>query len=109
MRSAAASPEGIPLEEALRHLVAESGTQFDPKIVEYFKRLPVQDLAEVSQIGEPVAADARSLTFPAPRPLPACPALLSPAFPFPPNGVESPIISRLPGEDGNPTLQRDGL
>jgi len=44
------------LEEALRRLVAESGTQFDTKIVEYFKRLPVQDLAEVSQIVEPVAA-----------------------------------------------------
>ena len=56
MRGAAASPEGMPVEEALRRLVAESGTQFDAKVLEYFKRLPVQDLAEFSQIVEPVAA-----------------------------------------------------
>src|SRR5713226_8091851 len=34
IRGAAASSEGMLLEEALRRLVAESGTQFDPKVVE---------------------------------------------------------------------------
>jgi len=45
--------QGLPVEEAMRRLWADSGTQFDPKIVESFVRLAVQELPEVSQIVEP--------------------------------------------------------
>ena len=45
--------QGLPVEEAMRRLRADSGTQFDPKIVESFVRLAVQELPEVSQIVEP--------------------------------------------------------
>jgi len=48
--------QGVPVEEALRRLAADSGTQFDAGIVKHFSRLAVQDLPEVSQIVEPVAA-----------------------------------------------------
>ncbi len=48
--------QGMPVEEALRRMAADSGAQFDPRIVEHFKRLAVQDLDEVSQIIEPIAA-----------------------------------------------------
>ena len=48
--------QGLPVEEAMRRLRADSGTQFDPKIVESFVRLAVQELPEVSQIVEPTLA-----------------------------------------------------
>jgi len=45
--------KGMPVEEALRRLHADSGTQFDAAIVEKFSHLAVQELPEISQIHEP--------------------------------------------------------
>ena len=51
----------LPLEETLRRLKAASGTQFDPEIVQYFSRLAVHELPQVSQIAEP-SSSALSLS-----------------------------------------------
>lgn len=48
--------KGLPVEEAFRRLRADSGTQFDAKIVELFTRIAMNDLSEVSQIAEPLSA-----------------------------------------------------
>jgi HD-GYP domain-containing protein (c-di-GMP phosphodiesterase class II) len=48
--------KGLPVEEAFRRLRAESGTQFDPKIVDLFTKFAVNDLSEVSKIIEPQPA-----------------------------------------------------
>jgi HD-GYP domain-containing protein (c-di-GMP phosphodiesterase class II) len=48
--------KGLPVEEAFRRLRADSGTQFDPEIVELFTRFAMNDLSEVSQIAEPLPA-----------------------------------------------------
>ncbi len=53
--------EQLPLEETLRRLKAASGTQFDPEIVQYFSRLAVHELPQVSQIAEP-SSSALSLS-----------------------------------------------
>ncbi len=45
--------QGLPLEEAVRRLVADSGTQFDPEVVQHFVPLVAQELSDVSQIVEP--------------------------------------------------------
>lgn len=45
----------LPFEEAARRLKAGSGTQFDPDIVRLFLPLARADLAQVSQIAEPVS------------------------------------------------------
>jgi HD-GYP domain-containing protein (c-di-GMP phosphodiesterase class II) len=46
---------GLPLEEAVRRLEADSGTQFDPDIVRLFLPLALAELSQVSQITEPVS------------------------------------------------------
>ena len=46
---------GLPLEEAVRRLKADSGTQFDPDIVRLFLPLALAELPQVSQIAEPMA------------------------------------------------------
>ncbi len=45
--------QGLPLEEAVRRLVADSATQFDPEVVQHFVPLVAQELPDVSQIAEP--------------------------------------------------------
>jgi HD-GYP domain-containing protein (c-di-GMP phosphodiesterase class II) len=52
--------QGLPSEEAIRRLRADSGTQFDATIVEHFVRLAAQELPEISQIAEPACAAAPS-------------------------------------------------
>jgi HD-GYP domain-containing protein (c-di-GMP phosphodiesterase class II) len=46
--------KGLPVEEAIRRLRADSGTQFDAEIVELFTRFAMNDLSDVSQIAEPL-------------------------------------------------------
>jgi HD-GYP domain-containing protein (c-di-GMP phosphodiesterase class II) len=47
---------GLPLEEAVRRLETDSGTQFDPDIVRLFLPLALAELPRVSQITEPVSS-----------------------------------------------------
>jgi putative nucleotidyltransferase with HDIG domain len=48
--------KGLPVEEAFRRLRADSGTQFDAKIVDLFTKFAMNDLSEVSRIAEPISA-----------------------------------------------------
>ncbi|MBI3670668.1 MAG: HD-GYP domain-containing protein [Acidobacteria bacterium] len=50
--------QGLPAEEAMRRLRADSGTQFDATIVERFVQLAVQELPEISQIVAPAGLAA---------------------------------------------------
>ena len=45
--------KGMPLEEALRRMRSDSGTHFDPLIVEHFTRFAAQDLPEIATISDP--------------------------------------------------------
>ena len=47
---------GLPPEEAVRRLEADSGTQFDPAIVRLFLPLALAELDQVSQIAEPISS-----------------------------------------------------
>jgi len=58
--------KGLPVDEAVRRLVSDSGTQFDAQIVQRFIRLAV-DLPEVSRIAEP-AETSESATVSSPVP-----------------------------------------
>lgn len=46
--------KGLGLEEAVRRLLMDSGTQFDPQIVKPFVELARADFSQVSRITEPV-------------------------------------------------------
>jgi len=45
--------KGLPLEEAIRRLKADSDTQFDARIVQLFVKLAAQELPEIAKITEP--------------------------------------------------------
>jgi HD-GYP domain-containing protein (c-di-GMP phosphodiesterase class II) len=47
--------KGLPLEEALRRMRADSGTHFDSVIVEHFTRIAAHELPEVALIADPTA------------------------------------------------------
>jgi HD-GYP domain-containing protein (c-di-GMP phosphodiesterase class II) len=44
---------GLPFAEAVRRLRADSGTQFDPQVIEYFLRIAARDLSQIAAIAEP--------------------------------------------------------
>ncbi len=48
--------KGLGLEEAVRRLLMDSGTQFDPEIVKPFVELAQADFSQVSRITEPATA-----------------------------------------------------
>lgn len=45
--------KGLPVDEAVRRLNADSGTQFDARIVERFVKLAARELPEIAKIAEP--------------------------------------------------------
>lgn len=45
--------KGLPLEEALRRLRKDCGTQFDPQVVNSFIGIAAQDLPEIASIADP--------------------------------------------------------
>lgn len=47
--------KGLGLEEAVRRLLMDSGTQFDPEIVKPFVELAQADFSQVSRINEPTS------------------------------------------------------
>lgn len=47
--------KGMPIEEALRRLRADSGTHFDPTIIEHFLRIAALDLPQIAAIADPTA------------------------------------------------------